>query len=208
MSDRGKFITLEGIEGVGKSTQCDYLQSLLRAHGISAVLTREPGGTRLGEAVRAILLDTGLPAMAPLTELLLMFAARAEHLAKVIEPALARGEWVICDRFTDATYAYQGGGRGIDAALIEQLETLVQRELRPDYTLLFDAPVAVALGRAKSRGGGDRFEAEVTDFFVRVQASYRARAAREPHRFVSIDAAHPIEQVQDALRLWVKGLTP
>lgn len=206
MSSRGKFITLEGIEGAGKSTQCDFLLELLSAHGIRAVLTREPGGTRLGEAVRAILLDTGLPAMAPLTELLLMFAARAEHISKVIEPALSRGDWVICDRFTDATYAYQGGGRGLDVSAIEQLETLVQHELRPDYTLLFDAPVTVALGRAKSRGASDRFEAEVTDFFIRVQATYRARAAREPHRFVLIDAAQTIEPVRDDLRRWLRGL--
>lgn len=208
MSVRGKFVTLEGIEGVGKSSQCDFLIEVLRERGIRGIVTREPGGTALGEAVRGILLDPGLPAMAPLTELLLMFAARAEHLHKVIAPALARGDWVICDRFTDATYAYQGGGRGLDMAAIKQLEGLVQGELQPDVTLLFDAPVEIALRRAKSRGGGDRFEAEVSEFFLRAQAVYRARADKEPGRFVTVDAAQPLDGVREALRIWLEGLVP
>jgi len=208
MSSRGKFITLEGIEGVGKSTHCAFLRDRLCEQGLTVIVTREPGGTQLGEAVRGILLDPALPPMAPLTELLLMFAARAEHLATVIEPALARGDWVLCDRFTDATYAYQGGGRSLDVSAIEQLELLVQRDLRPDYTMLFDAPVATALARAKSRGASDRFEAEVTEFFFRVQAVYRERAAREPGRFVPIDAGQTLAQVQDDLARWARGLTP
>ncbi len=206
MTSRGKFITLEGIEGVGKSTHCAFLRDRLLESGLTVVTTREPGGTRLGEAVRGILLDPSLPAMTPLTELLLMFAARAEHLATVIEPALTRGVWVLCDRFTDATYAYQGGGRALDMAAIAQLEGLVQQGLRPDYTLLFDAPVPIALARAKSRSASDRFEAEVSEFFVKVQAVYRERAAREPLRFVSIDAAQTLPEVEDALRGWVRKL--
>jgi len=206
MTSRGKFITLEGIEGVGKSTHCAFLRDRLLESGLTVVTTREPGGTRLGEAVRGILLDPALPAMTPLTELLLMFAARAEHLATVIEPALTRGDWVLCDRFTDATYAYQGGGRALDMAVIAQLEGLVQQGLRPDYTLLFDAPVPIALARAKSRSASDRFEAEVSEFFVKVQAVYRERAAREPLRFVSIDAAQTLPEVEDALRGWVRKL--
>ncbi len=206
MTSRGKLITLEGIEGVGKSTHCAFLRDRLLESGLTVVTTREPGGTRLGEAVRGILLDPALPAMTPLTELLLMFAARAEHLASVIEPALTRGDWVLCDRFTDATYAYQGGGRALDMAVIAQLEGLVQQGLRPDYTLLFDAPVPIALARAKSRSASDRFEAEVSEFFVRVQAVYRERAAREPLRFVSIDAARTLPEVEDALLCWVRKL--
>ena len=208
MNSRGKFITLEGIEGVGKSTHCAFLRDRLLESGFTVVVTREPGGTRLGEAVRGILLDPALPPMAPLTELLLMFAARAEHIATVIEPALASGHWVLCDRFTDATYAYQGGGRALDMGAIAQLELLVQQGLRPDYTLLFDAPVATALARAKSRSESDRFEAEVSAFFVKVQATYRQRAALEPARFVPIDAAQTLVQVQEALRVWLRGIAP
>lgn len=205
MNVRGRFITLEGIEGVGKSTHCGFLAEALRAGGKTVVETREPGGTRLGETLRGVLLDPELPAMTPVSELLLIFAARAEHLARVIVPALERGDWVVCDRFTDATYAYQGGGRGLDNALIETLESLVQADLRPDATLLFTAPVPLALSRAKSRGTADRFESERVDFFERVQARYLESLASQPRRYQQIDAAQPLAAVQEELRRWVAG---
>ena len=207
MTTRGKFVTLEGIEGVGKSTQCEPLAEMLRARGIGVTVTREPGGTALGEAVRRVLLDPDLPDMAPITELLLMFSARAEHIARVISPALERGEWVLCDRFTDATYAYQGGGRGLDINLIQTLEALVQNSLRPDFTLLFDAPVEIALSRAKSRGASDRFEREQVAFFQRVQAVYHERARHAPERFIAIDAAQSLSKVQAELADWVLKVT-
>lgn len=196
----GRFITLEGIEGVGKTTQANAVADMLRALGHEVVLTREPGGTALGEGIRALLLDKSLPAMAPTSELLLIFAARAEHLDKVIRPALVSGQWVVCDRYTDATYAYQGGGRGLPADSIAVVERLVQRGLSPDLTLLFDAPVPQALARAKARGEGDRFEAERASFFARVRDAYLARAAAEPARFHRVDASRPVEEVTTALR--------
>jgi dTMP kinase len=196
----GRFITLEGIEGVGKTTQVGAVAEALRAAGHAVVVTREPGGTALGERVRAVLLDRALPAMASMTELLLVFAARAEHLDKVIRPALAAGQWVVCDRFTDATYAYQGGGRGLSQAHIERLEILVQDGLQPDLTLLLDAPVEVALGRARARGEGDRFETERAEFFARIRDTYLARAAADPGRFRLIDASPAPEMVSAALR--------
>ena len=199
MSARGRFITLEGIEGVGKSTVVDFAARFLRGLGHDVVTTREPGGTQLGEAVRTVLLDPALPAMTELTELLLVFAARAEHLARVIEPALEAGAWVISDRYTDATYAYQGGGRGLDVARIAALENLVQGARRPDLTLLLDAPVTLALSRAKARGEADRFERERVEFFARVRDAYLARAAGEPLRFRHIDASRPLEEVQNQL---------
>ena len=195
-----RFITLEGIEGVGKTTQAGVVADALRALGHDVLLTREPGGTALGERVRAVLLDKTLPAMAPMTELLLVFAARAEHLDKVILPALAAGRWVVCDRFTDATYAYQGGGRGLPMRHIERLEALVQDGLQPDMTLLFDAPLDLALGRAKSRGEGDRFEAERAEFFARIRDAYLARAAAAPSRFHLIDASPDADTVSTRLR--------
>ena len=207
MKTRGKFVTLEGIEGVGKSTQSEPLAEMLRARGIDVTVTREPGGTALGEAVRRVLLDPSLPDMAPLTELLLMFSARAEHIARVIEPALERGDWVLCDRFTDATYAYQGGGRGLDTKLIQTLEALVQKSLRPDFTLLFDAPIEIALSRAKSRGASDRFEQEQVAFFQRVQAVYHELARNAPARFIAIDAAQSLSKVQADLANWVLQVT-
>ncbi|MBI5614771.1 MAG: dTMP kinase [Gammaproteobacteria bacterium] len=203
---RGRFITLEGIEGVGKTTHGPFVTEHLKALGRDCVLTREPGGTALGEALRAVLLDPKLPGMAPLTELLLMFAARAEHIARVIEPALAAGQWVVCDRFTDATFAYQGGGRGLDAQAIATLEQFVQGALRPDVTVLFDAPVELALERTRHRGAADRFEQERHDFFRRVRDCYLARAAAEPARFRTVDAAMPLEQVQATLAALVGEL--
>lgn len=197
-----RFITIEGIEGVGKSTQIGALSRALEARGIAHTLTREPGGTPLAEKIRELVLtarEEPLPASA---ELLLMFAARAVHLANKIEPDLAAGRWVLCDRFTDATYAYQGGGRGMDVAAIAQLEKLVQGARRPDLTLLLDVPVAQALARARERNGGnaaDRFEREQLEFFVKVRAMYMQRAAAEPARFARIDASAPKDDV--ALRI-------
>lgn len=204
---KGRFITLEGIEGVGKTTQLAEVAAALRARGLEVVETREPGGTALGEGIRALLLDKALPAMAPLTELLLVFAARAEHLEKVIRPALAAGRWVVCDRFTDATYAYQGGGRGLPQASIATLEALVQRGLEPDLSLLFDAPVEIALGRAKSRGGDDdRFEAERAEFFARVREAYRERARAAPARFRIVDATRDAAAIGAELRALLASL--
>ncbi|MCC7121578.1 MAG: dTMP kinase [Gammaproteobacteria bacterium] len=196
----GRFITFEGIEGVGKTTQVPIVAAALRARGIDVVATREPGGTRLGEGIRTLLLDRSLPPMADMTELLLVFAARAEHVETVIRPALAAGRWVVCDRFTDASYAYQGGGRGLADESIATLEHLVQGGLAPDLTLLFDAPVDIALGRAQSRGAGDRFEAERAEFFTRVRDAYLARAAAAPQRFIVVDACRDAAAVSATLR--------
>ncbi|TRX74903.1 dTMP kinase [Pseudomonas mangiferae] len=195
----GLFITLEGPEGAGKSTNRDYLAERLRTHGVDCVLTREPGGTPLAERVRELLLAPSDETMAADTELLLVFAARAQHLAQVIRPALARGAVVLCDRFTDATYAYQGGGRGLDRARIAQLETFVQADLRPDLTLVFDLPVEIGLSRAAARGRLDRFEQEAATFFEAVRRTYLQRAAAEPGRYRILDAAQPLDQVQAAL---------
>jgi dTMP kinase len=196
----GRFITLEGGEGVGKSSNLDFIRRHLEAAGKSVIVTREPGGTPLGEEIRALLLGHRDGGMHSDSELLLMFAARAEHLAEVIRPALAVGSWVLCDRFTDATYAYQGGGRGIDAGRIAAMESWVQGPLRPDLTLLFDAPVAIGLARAGRRGGADRFEGEQADFFERVRHAYLQRAERSPARYRVIDAAQSLEAVQQQLR--------
>lgn len=194
----GKFLTIEGIEGVGKTTQVAQLCAALRALGIDPVVTREPGGTPLAEKIRDIVLharDEPLPSSA---ELLLMFAARAVHLANRVEPQLSAGGWVICDRFTDATYAYQGGGRGVCVEHIAQLEAMVQGARRPDLTVLLDAPVEQALQRARTRNAGaaaDRFESERVEFFERVRAAYLARAAAEPKRIAVVDAAQPAAAV-------------
>jgi dTMP kinase len=198
-SASGCFITLEGIEGVGKSTHLEFVAERLRAHGREVVTTREPGGTEMGERIRGILLEHGREPPAPMTELLLMFAARAQHIQSVIAPALASGSCVVCDRFTDATYAYQGGGRGIERDSIAALERLVQGRLRPDLTLLLDAPVEVARRRARAREQADRFESEPVTFFERVRGAYLALAQAHPERIVTIDAAPPIAQVQIAL---------
>lgn len=192
----GRFITLEGIEGVGKSTHLDALCASLRDRGVDVVATREPGGTRLGEQVRDLLLSERSPSMHPDTELLLMFAARAEHLNQVVLPALAAGRWVVCDRFTDATYAYQGAGRGIILERIAAIERWVQGELRPHATLLFDADVETALARIKGRAADDRFERENIVFFTRVRRAYLALAAQQPQRFRIIDANRPLDEVR------------
>lgn len=193
---RGRFITLEGGEGAGKSSNLEHIHRRLSAAGKQVIRTREPGGTPLGEQLRALLLDRSQGAMVADTELLLMFAARAQHLGELIVPALERGDWVLCDRFTDATYAYQGGGRGIDPERIRVLEQWVQRELRPDLTLLLDLPVEQGLQRAGARSDPDRFEQEQADFFRRVRDAYRTRAAQEPERFRLIDASRPLPEVQ------------
>lgn len=195
----GLFITLEGPEGAGKSTNREYLAEHLRSQGVDVLLTREPGGTPLAERIRELLLAPSDELMHPDTELLLVFAARAQHLAEVIRPALARGTVVLCDRFTDATYAYQGGGRGLSVARIATLEQFVQGELRPDLTLVFDLPVEVGLARAAARGRLDRFEQEGQAFFEAVRQAYLARAEATPERYRLIDAALPLEQVQRAI---------
>ncbi len=197
---RGLFITVEGIEGVGKSTNLEYVNESLVAAGIDVVVTREPGGTDLGEKIRGLLLDHRNTTMADDTELLLMFAARAQHLAEVIEPALAQGQWVLCDRFTDATYAYQGGGRGIAMGRIAELERWVQGDLRPDTTLLLDAPVEVGLARAAGRPQeADRFEREKQGFFEKIRQAYLHMAAQQSPRYHIIDASQPLDQVKVAL---------
>ena len=196
---QGKFITVEGIEGVGKTTNMEFIHQQLLASGRDVVVTREPGGTPLGEAIRGLLLDPRYTGMDSTCELQLMFAARAEHLARVIRPALQQGQWVLCDRFTDATYAYQGGGRGIDKTIIARLEVLVQGDFRPDLTLLLDVPVEVGLARAGQRGGLDRFEQEKRAFFERVRAAYLDMAREHPQRYRVIDAGQPLQQVQQAL---------
>jgi dTMP kinase len=193
-----KFVTFEGIEGVGKTTQIARLAAVLQAQEVAHVVTREPGGTALAERIRDIVLGADGERVPPTAELLLMFAARSVHLANRIEPELLAGRWVLCDRFTDATYAYQGGGRGVETHKVAQLEAMVQGERRPHLTLLLDAPVEQALRRARQRNAGaveDRFERERADFFERVQKAYLARAAAEPDRIVIIDAAQPADQV-------------
>lgn len=193
---RGKFITLEGGEGVGKSTNMEFIRDLLEQQGYSVVLTREPGGTELAEKIRALLLDKNSEVITPTAELLLMFAARAQHIAQVIEPALQQGQWVLCDRFTDATFAYQGGGRDMDGQTIAWLEQCVQGDLRPDLTLLFDAPVETGMRRAQQRSESDRFEQERLDFFERVRQAYLQLAQQHPQRIKIINAAQALAQVQ------------
>jgi dTMP kinase len=208
MSIRGRFLTLEGIEGVGKTTQVKRLSAALADRGIEHIVTREPGGTPLAEDIRQLVLRANDEPMPPMAELLLMFAARAVHVANHIEPNLQAGRWVVCDRFTDATYAYQGGGRALPIEPIAQLEGMVQGTFRPDLTLLLDAPVPQALQRARQRNLGlaqDRFEAERAEFFERVAALYRARAAAEPRRIAIIDAAQTAVAVTEQILAELQG---
>jgi dTMP kinase len=194
----GRFMTLEGIEGVGKTTQVARLSAALSARGVAHVVTREPGGTALAEKIRDLVLSPRQEALPPVAELLLLFAARAVHLANHIEPNLRAGRWVLCDRFTDATYAYQGAGRGMSNVDIGRLEALVQGSRRPDLTLVLDVPVNVGLGRSRKRDAGktrDRFERERADFFERVREGYLERARAEPGRIAVIDAALPADEV-------------
>ena len=193
----GKFITLEGIEGVGKTTNREYIRGLLEQTGKPCVETREPGGTPLGEALREMLLEHKHEGMSSDAELLMMFASRAEHLHKVILPALEAGKNVLCDRFTEATYAYQGGGRGINDRKIAELENWVQGELRPDLTIILDAPVETGRDRAGRRSEPDRIEKEQNDFFERVRQAYLQLANHYPQRIAVVDASVALEQVQD-----------
>ena len=199
MSDKGLLITLEGIEGAGKSTLLEFAGDLLRRAGRAVVLTREPGGTATGERIRALLLDRASVDLSDEAELLLIFAARAQHLAEVIRPALNAGQIVLCDRFIDASYAYQGGGRGLAAERIRQLEDWTLGGLAPDLTLLFDLEVATGLARAGGRGEADRFEGQGRAFFERTRAAYLCRAAQAPERFRRLDAAAPLPQVKQQL---------
>jgi dTMP kinase len=193
---RGKFLTIEGTEGVGKSTNLAFVADWLRGRGIEVIVTREPGGTPLAEEIRSLLLSKREEPFDETAELLLVFAARAQHLAQVIKPALARGAWVLSDRFTDATFAYQGGGRGLSKTTIEQLEQLVQGDLRPDLTLILDIDVELGLNRARQRGELDRFEIEAVVFFERVRAAYRQRAESAPNRYAVVDAGKTLNEVQ------------
>ena len=212
----GKFITLEGGEGVGKSTQMAAIQSELQAAGIEVVLTREPGGTPRAEEIRRLLLSKDAEAMPDTCELLMIFAARSTHLHNLILPILSRGTWVLCDRFTDASYAYQGYGRGVSLDFIAQLERMVQQGIQPDLTLLLDAPVDVAMQRARSRntmqglGDGDRFEVEQSSFFERVRKGYLTRAGSDVNRFKVIDASGDLDSVsrltRQAIKSFISGL--
>ncbi|MFO7276404.1 MAG: dTMP kinase [Pseudomonadota bacterium] len=204
---RGRFITLEGIEGAGKTTAAKILHDRLDARGIPVRLTREPGGTPLAERVRDIVLTAGGETIPPVAETLLMFAARGIHLANLVRPALERGTWIVCDRFTDATRAYQGGGRGFDRELIERLAAATHGDLAPDRTLLLDVPVSVGLARAKQRAGTtDRFEREREAFFERVRAAYLELARAEPQRFRVIDASRPLAEVEEQIAAAVEDL--
>ena len=194
-----RFITIEGGEGAGKSTAQRFITDRLTERGITTVQTREPGGTPLAEAIRETLLSVDGEAPVEMTELLLVFAARAQHLAKVIEPALSRGDWVLSDRFTDATYAYQGAARGLSTATILHLEQLVLGGRQPDKVLILDLPPEIGMTRARSRGELDRFEREDHDFYERVRAGYLARAEAMPERYSVIDAAQTLPQVESAL---------
>lgn len=197
---RGKLITLEGGEGVGKSTNLAYVQQLLEQAGIELVVTREPGGTVVAEKIRALLLTPSDEPVAELTELLLVFAARAQHVEELIKPALERGAWVLCDRFIDATYAYQGGGRAMNLQVIAQLEQMVLADLKPDITLLLDLPVEVGMARARARADLDRFEQEQMSFFEAVRRAYLERASAEPDRVALIDAEPSLEEVQRQIK--------
>jgi len=206
---RGRFITFEGIEGAGKSSLARLLIEALKARNIPALLTREPGGTALAERIRELVLQPQPETIGAEVETLLMFAARGIHLANLIRPALAAGQWVLCDRFTDATRAYQGGGRGVAATLIEELAAAIHGDLRPDLTLLLDVPVEVGLSRARARSGArDRFDEERAGFFERVRASYLEIARREPGRVRIIDASQPLEAVLAQSRAALTALGP
>lgn len=213
--NQARFISLEGIEGVGKSTQTQFVAEYLQHAGVSLVVTREPGGTPIAEAIRALVLqsDFAPETIIPETELLLFFAARAQHIHYVIKPALQRGDWVLCDRFTEASYAYQGGGRGIDLAFIRSLQLWVQQDLKVDAVLLLDAPVDIALRRTHHRKTVDRIEAEKQDFFTRARASYLERVKQMPHSYYVIDASRSLKDVQKQIKqvldqlisVWIKA---
>lgn len=203
---RGRFITLEGCEGVGKSTNLRFVETLLAERQIETYVTREPGGTELADGIRQMLLSKHHESITPQAELLLMFAARSQHIQHRILPALQQGTWVVCDRFTDSTYAYQGGGRGMGMLSIAWLENTVQGDLRPDLTLLLDAPVETGMRRARDRGLLDRFESERVDFFERVRESFLQRAREYPNRYAVIEAALPLPEVQAQIRKAIDDL--
>ena len=200
---KGKFITFEGVDGAGKSTHLDWFADALRQRGHDVVVTREPGGTPLGEQLREILLNQP---MSIGTEALLMFAARLEHIEQVIKPALHAGKWVISDRFSDASFAYQGGGRGLDWDKLSQLEQWVHGDLQPDLTLFFDVPVEVARQRLANNVSLDRFEQEQADFFERVRAGYHRRVQQNPQRYVVIDAAQTINEIKRKLEITIASI--
>ncbi|MEE8307472.1 MAG: dTMP kinase [Gammaproteobacteria bacterium] len=202
----GRFITMEGSEGVGKSTNMAFICDYLESRGVSVEMTREPGGTPIAEAIREVVLADHDETLDPNTEVLLMFAARAVHLNNRIRPALAAGRWVVCDRFTDATFAYQGAGRGVELGWIQRLADQVHGDLWPDCTLLLDAPTAVGRQRALNRGAPDRIEQEQADFFDRVRGAYLARADAEPGRFQVIDATASLDDVQRDIGLVLDSL--
>ncbi len=200
-----KFISIEGSEGAGKTTAITYIRELIEAHGHQVIVTREPGGTPFAEKLRALLLTPTDENIDPIAELLLMFAGRKQHVESVIKPALANGNWVISDRFTDATYAYQGAARGLTFDIIDQYNQLVLDCFAPDLTLLFDLPVAVGMQRAQKRADLDRFEQEKLSFFEKVRQGYLARAKTEPQRIKIVDAEQSIVQVQTQLKHLVQG---
>lgn len=206
--EKGKFITLEGVEGVGKSTNLEVIKKFLELKEVEFIVTREPGGTPVAEEIRQLLLENREEKLYELSELLLIFAARSQHLEALIKPALNQGVWVLCDRFTDATYAYQGGGRNLSVDTIAALETLAQGELRPDLTFILDLDPEIGLDRASKRGALDRFEKEQVSFFQRVRATYLARALEEPERCRVIDAAAPIDEVEQQLIGLLEELFP
>ena len=199
MMDRGKFITVEGIEGVGKSTNIDFLAALIEEKGHAVIRTREPGGTPMAERIRELLLEHGEETMTDIAELLLFFAARSLHIHNAIKPALQAGRWVVCDRFTDASRAYQGNGRGLNKKTIDTLAGWVHEDLQPDLTILLDAPAEIGMHRAGRRGAADRLEIEKMEFYARVRNGYLALAESEPERFAVIDASQPLAQVQASI---------
>lgn len=204
--ERGLFITFEGVEGAGKTTNISFMADKIKKAGHRVLLTREPGGTTTGEAIRNILISKELPEMNHDTELLLMFAARSEHIHRKIIPALEQGTWVLCDRFTDASYAYQGAGRGIDQEKIKILENMIQGALRPDITFLFDLDANIGLARAQNRGETDRFEQQHIDFFNRVRAQYLKMADAEPNRFKVVEAQDSLKNVQQQINTHLKDI--
>ncbi|MDH5215896.1 MAG: dTMP kinase [Gammaproteobacteria bacterium] len=202
---KGKFITVEGIEGVGKSTNIDFLSGLIESAGHPVLRTREPGGTPMAESIRDMLLEHGHEPVPDVAELLLFFAARSLHLQNRIRPALERGEWVVCDRFTDASRAYQGNGRGLDMTMIDTLAAWVQNGLEPDLTILLDASAELGMARAGARGGTDRLESEQVAFYTRVREGYLSLASAHPERFCVVDASQPIDVVQASIRQTMAG---
>jgi dTMP kinase len=203
---RGKFITIDGVEGAGKSTQITFICDYLKAKGVNVILTREPGGTDVGEKIRTLLLSNSTGKMHADTELMLMFAARNEHIQNKIMPALKQGDWVLSDRFTDASYAYQGGGRGLDVERIAQLEQWVLQDFTPDMTLLLDVPVEIGMSRVESRGKKDRIELEATDFFNRVRQAYIDRSEQFPERIKLIDSSQTVEHTKQQIKVILDSL--